>query len=53
MRCSLCAQLVMEGLHDAVRTYTRTSFKILWFPFAQRGMEKKNARTFDLPHGRI
>ena len=50
------ANSLYRGLHNAVHTCAQTIFKISWFPVAQRGMEKnnkKNARTFDLLHGRI
>ena len=35
---------IIEGLHDAARNYARTIFKIAWFPFAQRSMEKNNKK---------
>ena len=46
----------IEGLHDAVRNYARSIFQNLLVSFfTARYGEKttKNARTFDLLHGRI
>ena len=46
----------IEGLHDAVRTYERTTFQNLLVSFCTAWYEEKqqkNARTFDLLHGRI
>ena len=34
----------MEGLHDAVRTYTRTILHIFWFPFCTARYREKQLK---------